>query len=93
MDFTWSLLGYNASGAVIIGGGLGYFISYEVGSFLAQCINFPLQRNITFKSIDKEVVRNYLKHLDALKYKNTTIGRKMSSLRSFYDFLVVFFIF
>ena len=54
VDFTWSLLGYNvlrdASGAVIIGGGLGYFISYETGSFLAQCINFPLQRNITFKS-------------------------------------------
>ena len=54
VDFTWSLLGYNvlrdATGAVLIGGGLGYFISYEVGSFLAQCINFPLQRNITFKS-------------------------------------------
>lgn len=54
VDFTWSLLGYNilrdASGAVVIGGGLGYFISYETGSFLAQCINFPLQRNITFKS-------------------------------------------
>lgn len=54
VKFTWSLLGYNvlrdASGAVIIGGGLGYFISYETGSFLAQCINFPLQRNITFKS-------------------------------------------
>jgi hypothetical protein len=54
VEFTWSLLGYNvlrdATGAVVIGGGLGYFISYEVGSFLAQCINFPLQRNITFKS-------------------------------------------
>jgi len=54
VEFTWSLLGYNvlrdSSGAVMIGGGLGYFISYEVGSFLAQCINFPLQRNITFKS-------------------------------------------
>ena len=54
VDFTWSLLGYNvlydADGAVLIGGGLVYFISYEVGSFLAQCINFPLQRNITFKS-------------------------------------------
>lgn len=54
VEFTWSLLGYevlrDASGAVLIGGGLGYFISYEVGSFLAQCINFPLQRNITFKS-------------------------------------------
>lgn len=52
--FTWSILGYevlrDASGTVLIGGGLGYFISYEVGSFLAQCINFPLQRNITFKS-------------------------------------------
>jgi putative flippase GtrA len=54
VEFTWSLLGYNvlrdATGAVVIGGGLGYFISYEAGSFLAQCINFPLQRNITFKS-------------------------------------------
>lgn len=54
VEFTWSLLGYNvlydAAGTVVIGGGLGYFISYEVGSFLAQCINFPLQRNITFKS-------------------------------------------
>ena len=52
--FQWSLLGYNVlrdeTGAVQIGGGLGYFISYETGSFLAQCINFPLQRNITFKS-------------------------------------------
>ena len=54
VEFTWSLLGYNVlydeAGAVLIGGGLGYFISYEVGSFVAQCINFPLQRNITFKS-------------------------------------------
>lgn len=54
VDFTWSLLGYNVlrdtAGNVVIGGGLGYFISYETGSFLAQCINFPLQRNITFKS-------------------------------------------
>ena len=54
VDFIWSLLGYNvlydAGGAVLVGGGLGYFISYEIGSFLAQCINFPLQRNITFKS-------------------------------------------
>ncbi len=54
VEFNWSLLGYqvlkDATGAIRIGGGLGYFISYETGSFLAQCINFPLQRNITFKS-------------------------------------------
>lgn len=30
--------------------GWGYFISFEIAVFLAQCINFPLQRNITFKS-------------------------------------------
>ena len=35
---------------MIIGGGLGYTISYWLGTFLAQCINFPLQRNVTFKS-------------------------------------------
>lgn len=54
VKFTWSILGYNvirdSTGKVLIGGGLGYFIAYEAGSFLAQCINFPLQRNITFKS-------------------------------------------
>lgn len=53
-DYKWNILGYDvvrdAMGEAVIGGGLGYFISYEIGSFLAQCINFPLQRNITFKS-------------------------------------------
>ncbi|MGN0299132.1 MAG: hypothetical protein ACI4C1_08145 [Lachnospiraceae bacterium] len=54
ISFTWNALGYdvlyNAAGEVMIGGGLGYFIAMLVGSFLAQCINFPLQRNITFRS-------------------------------------------
>lgn len=56
-EYRYNILGYeaarNAAGEVIIGGGLGYFISYETGAFLAQCINFPLQRNITFKSHGK----------------------------------------
>ena len=56
-SYKWNILGYdiarNAAGEVIIGGGLGYFLSYEIGAFLAQCINFPLQRNITFKSKGK----------------------------------------
>ena len=54
IDFTWNAIGYDvvydAVGNVAIGGGLGYFIAMLVGSFLAQCINFPLQRNITFRS-------------------------------------------
>lgn len=51
--FKWSILGYDvqmADGAVKIGGGLGYFIAYELATFFAQVINFPLQRNITYKS-------------------------------------------
>lgn len=54
IPFTWNALGYDVlfdeTGQVLIGGGLGYFIAMLVGSFLAQCINFPLQRNITFRS-------------------------------------------
>lgn len=56
-SYKWNILGYdvirNEAGNVVIGGGLGYFLSYEVGTFLALCINFPLQRNITFKSHGK----------------------------------------
>ncbi|MBW6471766.1 MAG: hypothetical protein K0B14_01475 [Anaerolineaceae bacterium] len=31
-------------------GGLGYFIAFAITLFVAQCVNFPLQRNVTFKS-------------------------------------------
>ena len=45
VPFTWSLLGYNvvrdASGAVMIGGGLGYFISYEGGILPGAVHQFP----------------------------------------------------
>lgn len=30
--------------------GLGNFLAFEIAVFTAQCINFPLQRNVTFKS-------------------------------------------
>ncbi len=41
---------YDAAGNAVIGGGLGNFIAFEIAVFTAQCINFPLQRNFTFKS-------------------------------------------
>lgn len=31
-------------------GGMGYFAAFAVTLFLAQCVNFPMQRNITFRS-------------------------------------------
>ncbi|MBR3864144.1 MAG: hypothetical protein IKJ19_03375 [Clostridia bacterium] len=41
---------YDSANNVKVGGGLGNFIAFEIAVFTAQCINFPLQRNITFKS-------------------------------------------
>lgn len=37
-------------GGYAVTGGLGNFIAFEIAVFTAQCINFPLQRNITFRS-------------------------------------------
>lgn len=53
VTFPYSFLGEvvaKVDDVVVIGGGLGFTISYWTGTFLAQCINLPLQRNITFKS-------------------------------------------
>ena len=41
-------------------GGMGYFAAFAITLFLAQCVNFPMQRNITFKSkgnVSDRVVR------------------------------------
>lgn len=54
VDYYWCIFGsnpiYNDANEVIIGGGLGYFLAFEIAVFTAQCINFPLQRNITYRS-------------------------------------------
>ena len=58
VDYYWCIFGSNPvhqvaddlSSPVIIGGGLGYFLAFEIAVFTAQCINFPLQRNITYRS-------------------------------------------
>lgn len=51
----WPSVPVSAAGGeayVIFGdlNGLGYFIAFEIAVFTAQCINFPLQRNITYHS-------------------------------------------
>lgn len=38
-------------------GGMGYFAAFVITLFAAQCINFPMQRNITFKSHGKLTVQ------------------------------------
>jgi len=31
-------------------GGMGYFAAFAITLFIAQCVNLPVQRNITFRS-------------------------------------------
>ncbi len=47
------------------------------------------KHKINYLEIDKEKVRNYLKYLDSLNYKNSSISRNLSAIRSFYKYLVI----
>ena len=41
----WNILGYDAAH-----GGLPYFCAYMVAMVIGECINFPIQRNLVFRS-------------------------------------------
>ena len=46
------------------------------------------EKNFSIKEINKWIIRNYLAHLYDRKMKNKTIQRRISSLRSFFKFLM-----
>ena len=50
--------------------------------------NFLKNRKINYLNMSKEKVMAYLKYLDELKYQNKSISRNLSSIRSFYTYLV-----
>ena len=50
---------------------------------------FIKAKNINYKSINKDEIRSYLKYLDELKYSKTTISRILSTLRHFYQYLMI----
>lgn len=43
--FKWNVLGYDAEH-----GGLRYFVAYMIAMVIGECINFPIQRNLVFRS-------------------------------------------
>ena len=49
---------------------------------------FLTKNNLEYKKITRDDVRSYLKYLDALGLKNSSISRHLSTLRSFYNYLV-----
>ena len=66
------------------------YSSYTLDNYEADINEFNLyleKSNLDFKKIDYHQIKPYLMHLHDLKYKRTTISRKLSSLRSFYKYL------
>ena len=55
---------------------------------LADFFCFLEKNNINYISVDKDDVRNYLKYLDEKKLKNSTIARRISAIRSLYNYLL-----
>ena len=45
VDFQWNILGYDAAH-----GGMRYFFAYLIAMFIGEAVNFPLQRNLVFRS-------------------------------------------
>ena len=56
---------------------------YEITKFL----DYLNDNHLDYKKINIDMIRNYLKYLDSLKYKKNSISKNLSSLRSFYKFL------
>ncbi len=45
IEFPWYIIGYGAEA-----GGMAYFTAYMVAMIIGECVNFPIQRNIVFRS-------------------------------------------
>jgi len=61
-------------------------VSYD--NDLKNYFTFLEIENINYLTINKEQVRKYLKYLDECKMKNSSISRAISTLRSFYTYLM-----
>lgn len=55
---------------------------------LTDFFKYVSKSNIDFLNIENVHVRGYLKYLDTCNLKNTTISRRISALRTFYNYLL-----
>ena len=62
-------------------------LSYQTE--LQKYTEYLSKNKIDYQKIAKEEIRSYLKYLDELQYKNSSISRNISSIRSFYNYLVL----
>ena len=67
------------------------YSSYTINNYEKDILffeEFLKQNNYNYLKLTKDNVRHFLKYLDSLNYKNSSISRKLSSLRSYYSYLV-----
>ena len=55
---------------------------------ITNFLNYLEKKQLNYKKIDGEIIRDYLKYLDEDKLKNSTIARRISALRTFYNYLL-----
>ncbi len=55
---------------------------------ITNFLNYLEKNQLNYKKIDGEIIRDYLKYLDEAKLKNSTIARRISALRTFYNYLL-----
>lgn len=61
-------------------------VSYHTD--LEEYQKYLTDRELNYKEITKEEIRNYLKYLDELHFSKNTISRNLSTLRHFYAYLL-----
>lgn len=61
--------------------------SYE--NELRKFDQYISKKQLNYLDLKKEQIREYLKFLDQLQYKNASVARNLSALRSFYRYLVI----
>lgn len=61
--------------------------SYE--NELRKFNQYISKKQYNYLDLKKEQIREYLKFLDELQYKNASVARNLSALRSFYRYLVI----
>lgn len=68
-----------------------YPIDTTVKNYEIDLLNYKEwleENNLNYLKITKDNIRSYLRYLDQKKYKNNSVSRHLSSLRTFYSYLV-----
>ena len=68
------------------------YSDYTINNYYKDLIDYSLfldSHNLQFDKMDYKKCVEYLRYLDEKKLKRTSISRKLSSLRSFYKYLVL----